>query len=461
MLHALNSKLRRRNSHGSPFTAPPILAPQSKIGPQRTTKNAQKLKLLPNAEVEEDEESGRDVYSQFTRIKDPSARRDAARLGKADRDRLPRVTAYCTANAYRLEGLMKFLKSRGKTRGANPKLFDECIYSPYNYEFQAQRKQRRESGGNAPPDDETELQREEPIRAPSFLKNRERRFSDSAVEIEDNMKNRREDLIDLSTAAGDTSLENGPSHTHETSMPPEANPNIDTRIHTPEVFLFDYGTVVIWGMTPAHEHRFLKDIAKFETEKLSADDVQVENFNFYYTREYQARIYNDFISLRDPKNNMTKLAISHALSQSVKTSLFEDLVSTTIATTSPLPAQIARTGSVAMNRKQINMQIGELFILRINIHLQGSVLDSPELMWAEPQLEPVYQAVRSYLEMDQRVGLLTERLDVIADLLAVLKDQLSHRHGEYLEWIGKSRLFSSTSSSIVHDTSSLPYRICL
>jgi uncharacterized Rmd1/YagE family protein len=83
------------------------------------------------------------------------------------------------------------------------------------------------------------------------------------------------------------------------------------------------------------------------------------------------------------------------------------------------------------------MQIGELFILRINIHLQGSVLDSPELMWAEPQLDPTYQAVRSYLEMDQRVALLTERLNVIADLLAVLKDQLTHTHGEYLEWIGE------------------------
>ena len=83
------------------------------------------------------------------------------------------------------------------------------------------------------------------------------------------------------------------------------------------------------------------------------------------------------------------------------------------------------------------MQIGELFILRINIHLNGSVLDTPELFWVEPQLEPIYRAVRSYLEMDQRVGLLTERLDVIADLLAVLKDQLSHGHGEKLEWISK------------------------
>jgi uncharacterized Rmd1/YagE family protein len=110
-------------------------------------------------------------------------------------------------------------------------------------------------------------------------------------------------------------------------------------------------------------------------------------------------------------------------------------VDNTITTCQEIPTQIALTGTISLPRKQINMQIGELFILRINIHLNGSVLDTPELFWVEPQLEPVYQAVRSYLEIDQRVSLLTERLDVIADLLAVLKDQLSHGHGEMLEWI--------------------------
>lgn len=459
MLSALNSKLRRRNSHGSPLSAPPMLPLASKIGPQRTTKNAQKLKLLPNPDPGDDgpdEESGRDVYSQFTRIKDPTARRDAARLGKADRERLPRVTAYCTANAYRLDGLMKFLKGRGRTRGANPKQFDECIYTPYNYG-------RSKADKRVGPSSIVGADGTNGAFDPPML---ERRYSDSAVEVEVNKAHRREDLIDLTTEAGDTTLENGessiPNHTAmgmEQPEPPRPDTlDFDTQVHTPEVFLFEYGTVVIWGMTLQSEQRFLKDIAKFENEKLSGDDVQTENFNFYYTREYQARIYNDFISLREKKNYMTKLAISHALAQSVKvpaprltvswpastltpkhqTSLFEDLVDNTITLTTPLPEQIALTGSVSLTRRQINMQIGELFILRINIHLQGSVLDSPELMWAEPQLEPVYVAVRSYLEMDQRVGLLTERLDVIADLLAVLKDQLTHTHGEYLEWIGMS-----------------------
>jgi uncharacterized Rmd1/YagE family protein len=386
--------------------------------------------LLPDPVTEEEEgfdgDFPRDVYSQIARIKDPAARSHAARLGKADRDRIPRVTAYCTANSYRLEGVTKFLKSRSKTRGANPKLYDECVYSPFDYQYEEKQKVRifPDPSGNGHHE-----------RRPS-----ERRYSDSAVEVEDNKKSRRDDLIDLHEEAAHSA-----DHTEQAVV--QDTPDIDTTIHTPEVFLFDYGTVVIWGMSPAQESRFLSDISKFATSILSPDDTQIENFNFYYAREYQARIYNDFISLRDPRNNMIKLAISHALAQSVKTSLFEDLLSETITDTAPLPAQIAQTGSVNLTRKQINMQIGELFILRINIHLQGSVLDSPELFWAEPQLEPVYQAVRSYLEMDQRVSLLTERLDVIADLLAVLKDQLTHRHGEYLEWIGKSHCSRDSDSS--------------
>lgn len=37
--------------------------------------------------------------------------------------------------------------------------------------------------------------------------------------------------------------------------------------------------------------------------------------------------------------------------------------------------------------------------------------------YQEPQLDPVYQAARSYLEINQRVSLLNQRLDVIGDLV--------------------------------------------
>lgn len=459
VLTALNNKLKRRNSHGSvtvpttTTTVQPYLG--SKIGPQRSTKKTEKLKLLPNPDIEdgEDEESGRDVYSQYTRIKDPTARRDAARLGKSDRDRLPRVTAYCTADKYQMDSLMRFLKGRGKARGANPKIIDECIYTPYSYTKPTRIHQdpvrsylRRHSTGSEVMEDE--VQRHQTL----GLQNHDSGYADefSANNIPDPSHLGNESLL-------------GPAVTEEAPAADDIL-DFDTQVHTPEVFLFDYGVVVIWGMTASQEAKFLKELAKFELEKLAPDDIETELFNFYYTREYQARIYNDFITLRDRNNYMIKLAISHALAQSVKvlltapcplsiqhppqphnsmltaviqTSLYEELIATTVDTCKDIPAHIALTGKINLSRKQINMQIGDLFILRIAIHLNGSVLDTPELFWVEPQLEPVYQAVRSYLEMDQRVGLLNERLDVIADLLAVLKDQLSHGHGEKLEWIGK------------------------
>lgn len=215
-----------------------------------------------------------------------------------------------------MDGLMRFLKGRGKTKGANPKLFDECIYTPYNYDRSMDKKSSRVMQVQSAP-----------------LQMRERRHSDSAI-VEDHKKNTREDLIDLHNDGGDLSLSNGEDvvgnslHPHvlqsrieEENAITENTPDFDTQVHTPEVFLFDYGVTVIWGMTLQQEQRFLKEIAKFESEKLALDDVETECFNFYYTREYQARIYNDFITLREKGNYMTKLAISHALAQSVKVSL--------------------------------------------------------------------------------------------------------------------------------------------
>jgi uncharacterized Rmd1/YagE family protein len=300
MLSALNSKLRRRNSQGAPSSIAPTL-PAAKIGPQRTTRTAQKLKLLPNPEHGDegpDEESGRDVYSQFTRIKDPTARRDAARLGKDDRDKLPRVTAYCTASSYRMEELLRFLKGR-KLKKAAPKQFDECIYTPYQY-----------NPRNDLPIDEVKV----------VHSTAQRRFSDSAIEVESNAERRREDLLDMHGESTESAM----METPEPSTSSDAlidTPDFDTTVHVPEIFCFEYGVVVIWGMSVQHEQKFLKELAKFETEKLGKDDIQQENFNFYYTKEYQARIYNDFISLREKKNYMTKLAISHALAQSTKVGL--------------------------------------------------------------------------------------------------------------------------------------------
>lgn len=81
-------------------------------------------------------------------------------------------------------------------------------------------------------------------------------------------------------------------------------------------------------------------------------------------------------------------------------------------------------------RTAITKKIGQLFIMRINVNLVSNILDTPEIFWSEPTLEPLYSAIRGYLEISQRVELLNQRVEVISDLLDMLKDHLNSSHGK-------------------------------
>ncbi|KAJ3050681.1 hypothetical protein HK102_012223, partial [Quaeritorhiza haematococci] len=141
-----------------------------------------------------------------------------------------------------------------------------------------------------------------------------------------------------------------------------------------ELFFFDYGVVVMWGLTEAEERELLGVIRPFEEESLVEDDIEIEEFHFHYNTFYQPRIYHDVITLKNPANYMIKLTISHAIAQSVKVTLFEGLIETTIDSTKHIPEILAETGKIHMSRKAINKKIGQLFIMRINVNLVSNVL---------------------------------------------------------------------------------------
>lgn len=108
----------------------------------------------------------------------------------------------------------------------------------------------------------------------------------------------------------------------------EANP---TWIDRGEVFVFDYGVLVLWNFTVAEELSFLTHIKPFAINRVRKEDMEVEDFNFQYDigGPFQPRIFNDMITLKS-SSSLIKLTISHGLSQSVKLSLFENMMEETI-----------------------------------------------------------------------------------------------------------------------------------
>ncbi|KAJ3095526.1 hypothetical protein HDU97_006864 [Phlyctochytrium planicorne] len=336
--------------------------------PKRTTKTSQKLALFPDDGLRPaDGNFLEETYlgaptgtiSGLNPLPLPHVLAKTAKgdfSWRFDKASLPRATAYCTANSYKMDALFDYLLSMKSKFHTEPQKFDEAIYTPFRLASDS--------------------------------------FSDSTIGhgIQELALAGNADISDFQRVVfrdyADTS---NPSITLNPAL--NASPHYKSlvrRATTPELFFFDYGVVVMWGLDEAEELQVLKDISRFEDDSIDHSDVEAEKFHFFYSQNQQPRIFNDIITLVSPTSSiMIKLTISHAFSQSVKLTLFEGLIEETIESTKQIPSDMAATGKIHMHRKAINQKIGQLFVMRINVNLVSNVLDTPEIFWSEPAYEPL------------------------------------------------------------------------
>jgi|TARA_B100000795_G_C22778708_1_gene431225 uncharacterized Rmd1/YagE family protein len=96
---------------------------------------------------------------------------------------------------------------------------------------------------------------------------------------------------------------------------------------------------------------------------------------------------------------------------------------------------MARDGKVSLGRKQITMQLGQLFVDRASINLHSDILDNPDYFWEDDEWLPAYARVAKYLEITRRAEVLNKRLDIIKELFDMLASEYHNSHASMLEWI--------------------------
>ncbi len=196
-----------------------------------------------------------------------------------------------------------------------------------------------------------------------------------------------------------------------------------------DVFYFSYGVVVFWGFNQEQCLPYLEQLKDF----IGPLDEEIESDVFSYTYGDVPRIVEDEIYLPNDEA-LTFLAISHGLAQSVKLGTFETAIRKTFIHTKHIPEDLAKHGRIPLSRKEIRRKMGELFIERNSINLHVDVLDTPEFFWEYSELEPLYAMTSNYLDVDSRVEVLNQRLDVIHELFEMLGNELNHQHSSRLEW---------------------------
>ncbi|KAG1665102.1 hypothetical protein FOA52_007793 [Chlamydomonas sp. UWO 241] len=213
----------------------------------------------------------------------------------------------------------------------------------------------------------------------------------------------------------------------------------EKRSPVPDAFFFDYGVIITWGLDEAEEQELVCNVCKAcEVDPYAYSDIEINEFEFNLSATEPPHIKNDVVTInkRQAMDHQLRLAISHALAQSVKLSLYEERVLSLVEETREFPHQLAKRGRVAIGPKSVARLIGKVFLQSSNVNLLSSVLGTPDFFWSAPDfLGALYERVCEYMELHARVEVLNARFVILQEMLDVLREQQAAAHAAFLELI--------------------------
>ena len=198
-----------------------------------------------------------------------------------------------------------------------------------------------------------------------------------------------------------------------------------------EANVFLFGAVVFWGVSE-HDRRSLIEKLKSHVDELR---MQTEEESYGFELNSGAEKFSGDTVYFTSHDRMHRLAVAHALAQSVQLNQFEHRALSTIQETSEIPHSLAAQGGIQLSRRQTAMMRGNLFLTKSDIILNYDLLDTPEFFWEYPELETTYAMAARYLEIKPRVDVLAKKLETIHELFEMLADEQRHKHSARLEWI--------------------------
>ena len=204
------------------------------------------------------------------------------------------------------------------------------------------------------------------------------------------------------------------------------------------LIFFEYGVAVLWGCAAAAEDAVIEIVSETMDEPLPFDERERDVFKYKYNTNEKSHIQNDTITIHraNNTNEKIKMAISHALAQTTKLTIFEDRVQKIIAHTMHLPQVLARHGYVKVSRKDVAKLCGQVFLQKTAVNLLASVLDTPEYFWnQQDSLQALYEKVGEYCEISSRTEVINSRFDLLHNMLELIRDHQNTTHSSRLEWI--------------------------
>lgn len=316
-------------------------------------------------------------------------------------------------------------------------------------------------------------------RSRSFVKSRGRtRFIDPDAETKTVTAYCAAETYDISTAARLVKAQGYELDPLQTGLYPQVihvqtsdRPSEVKDYQQGDIFIFPSGTLVTWNVREREALKLVNQILPAAAEGSHLDLLETEDLDYLEDPSKEtSEVVGDTIVLgtkaepmpdssptldtttsppdqrHETDTILAKIAFSSGLARSTKLAVLESLLSNYQHSTREIPNMLASNNTSTLTKRRqapftrsfILRKTGELLSIRAQLNLYSELTDSmPDMFWdsrASLGLGEIYDQVGRALDVGVRIKVLNEKIGFAQEIAAVLREQLSEKHGLRLEW---------------------------
>ena len=197
-----------------------------------------------------------------------------------------------------------------------------------------------------------------------------------------------------------------------------------------EVFVYPFGAAVFHDVAPHSRERFLDRIRT----ALPRLPRQVVAESFTVREEPGARIgFAQGALLLSELTPARAAAVALIVGQSAAMEYYEGLVDDLFARTDALVAPLERRGTVPVRTRRLHRFIGEAITSRNEVLSIMHLLDKPDEVWDDPELDRIYDDLRAEFDLADRYQALESKLRGVQESLELVLDVARDRRMWLLE----------------------------
>lgn len=195
--------------------------------------------------------------------------------------------------------------------------------------------------------------------------------------------------------------------------------------------VFRYGCVVLFNGGPDAAAQLLNELRSRVDRPYTTQET--DELTVRVSPDGREGSEGGVVLLRDASVARLQL-LATVLSRSVALARYEAEVTENFDRIEPFAVELQERGRVGRNLRVLLQHIGSVLLSEQRMVARIETTDRPELIWEQPDLEPLYLRLEDEFELRDRDAVLKRKLELISRTVETVMDLLQARRSLLVEW---------------------------